>query len=155
MADKNTFGRSEVANEYQYVFRYPKESIQKLAGWLLDNVRASHDDNNTINILDVGIGDGAFTIPLLEALYEELNRRNSSIKIKLFAYDKSKPMLDKFQEALSSSAIKGQITNPMEFDAEKNNGIPKEWENVKFDVAIITLVLHYLRFKARKMEEIT
>lgn len=133
---RNIYMNQEAVESFVRVIRYPRPALSEAARRFV--ALLPRTDRERVRLLDIGIGDGPFTIPILETW-----REAGGPAFHLDCLDKSEFMLDRLKERLRESSIDGDNIEPCVFDAER--GLPPAWDGRRYGAATLTFVLQYIR----------
>jgi SAM-dependent methyltransferase len=133
---QNIYLSEESSNNFVKNIRYDNAALKKVAHLTYEYFM--RHKNNFINILDIGIGSGAFTVPILEYLECQNN-----INYHLECFDISDKMLLHLEEALSYKPFIKKKVHLDKMDA--NEGLRNYYNKWTYDLIIITFVLHYIK----------
>jgi ubiquinone/menaquinone biosynthesis C-methylase UbiE len=129
----NVYQNVEAVESYVENIRYHEKELRSVADVTLGLMNLT--GVGPLRVLDIGIGDGAFTVPILDYLVRE-----KGIPAQLDCLDVSEYMINKLQARLSEPVSRGYPVRYEKKDAEE--GLP--YERNAYDLVIITFVLHYI-----------
>jgi 2-polyprenyl-3-methyl-5-hydroxy-6-metoxy-1,4-benzoquinol methylase len=145
MPVNNVYLREDAASSFSRSIRYDEAALSQIADqleeyWLSRGVQR-------VNLLDVGIGDGAFTVPILSRL-EARGRLDYSLD----CFDISPHMLKRLGEHLAQRGVPSGKVSAEQRDAEE--GLRGRYLRGHYHVAVITFMLHYVRRWKEILEDV-
>ena len=135
MSAGNVYLRRDAVESFVKSIRYDEAALKRIARRLEQHFVGRGD--HTLRILDVGIGDGAFTVPMLAYLTE-----SASIGYQLDCLDASEHMISALQTNLQAHGIPQPKVQAYKADA--NLGLRPSYPAAAYDLAVITFVLQYI-----------
>jgi len=131
----NVYLREDVVERFARMLRYDGAALDQVAADLQQQAVAR--GQRTLSLLDVGIGDGGFTVPVLAYL-----ERTGVLDYHLNCLDVSPHMLSALEAALSAHSIPGSRVKLLLQDARQ--GLGEHGGASIYDAAIVTFVLQYV-----------
>lgn len=140
----NVYLESSSVESFTKNIHYDLKALRKIAQITLEYFKEKHAD--FIKILDIGIGAGDFTIPIIE--YFEKKK----IVYHLDCFDISDHMLMKLKDRLNRNPIVNEKVDYIRKDAEE--GLLNTYRPQSYDLIIITFVLHYVKNWQRLIQDV-
>lgn len=104
-------------------------------------------EKNSLSILDIGIGSGDFTLPLIDGLLSA-----GLLDFYLDCFDISLYMLQHLEENLNKRPDLRKKVKYFKYDAER--GLLSIFKPNSYDLIIITFVLHYIKNWEKLLEDV-
>ena len=145
MTVENIYIKTKSANNFVKSIQYNLLALREIAKFTYEYFKQNKIDS--IKILDIGIGSGALTIPILEYLESKKN-----LSYHLDCFDISESMLSHLEKNLSIYPSIKQKVNYIKKDAEE--GLLNYYDKSAYDLIIITFVLHYIKKWKRLLRDV-
>jgi SAM-dependent methyltransferase len=130
---------------YDKSWNYSDEAVARLCEIISINHKETSQEYKAINILDIGIGTGSLSIKITERLSRDGNN------VLLHGFDISEHMIHLCKQRAEDCRLKDSVVLAIH-DASDITEIPDFINKTKYDVIIITFVLHYLDGKPGNLE---
>jgi SAM-dependent methyltransferase len=135
MAVENVYDRDRAAGAFDTAIKYDPKALEQIAGFI--RTFFSGSGRNRVRILDIGVGSGAFIIPIIEEF-----QQNGGLDFGLDCFDISEQMIKELMDRLSVSSVTEDKVHCFIRDA--NEGLGGVYRPRIFDIVVITFVLHYI-----------
>lgn len=132
---ENIYLRRESVESFIKTIKYDPLALTNIAQCSSDYFLSQ--GKRSIKILDIGIGTGAFTIPIVEHF-----EREQKLDYSLMCFDISGHMIQRFDDTLSRANVSQSKIRFFSHDAE--DGLVNTFDLKSFDLIITTFTLHYI-----------
>lgn len=144
----NVYFEKKAVESYLKIGSYDSKALAEIQNFIFDV--CEFNKKQPYHLLDIGVGPGGLTIPLLEYFISK------GIDIYLDAFDASVEMIEKLNDRIRASAYESAIEKKMRVwinDAELELNAKPNARN-QYDTVIITFVLYYLKDLPRFLQNL-